>query len=423
LIRRHGAALLATARRYTASPEDAEDAYQRGLEILLTKAPSVVEEELLPWTKTVIKHEAFAIWRSRDRAVSEDEPLQRAGSATPSPEEQVETMERLRVSAEAIGRLKPQEVRCLLLRAEGYSYRQICRITGFTYTKVNRCLTEGRQSFLRQVAGIESGAECDRLAPLLSAFADGEANAGDLSRVRPHLRSCLACRAALRAYRELPHRAAEVVPVAGGAAAEEAPAAIVRWTESALSWVQERVALIGAKAQAATEAASAGKVAAVAASTAALAGGTAAVQSLHGEQADAGPPSPGPSERVVAGAVPPDRLFALPDPPDAPAPEELAPPAEPAPIPQPTTAPVPEPVPPDAPAPGLPPTAPPPEGFPSDATVPVKISTEDGALAGVDEQERDIDPMTTPVERPARPPGAGSPPAEDRPAAGDPDSA
>jgi DNA-directed RNA polymerase specialized sigma24 family protein len=54
LARRHGAQILATARRYAATPEDAEDAYQRGLETLLTKAPTTREEELVPWLKTVV---------------------------------------------------------------------------------------------------------------------------------------------------------------------------------------------------------------------------------------------------------------------------------------------------------------------------------------------------------------------------------
>jgi Sigma-70 region 2 len=53
LIARRGAEILATARRYAATPEDAEDAYQRGLEILLRKAPTTREEELVPWLKTV----------------------------------------------------------------------------------------------------------------------------------------------------------------------------------------------------------------------------------------------------------------------------------------------------------------------------------------------------------------------------------
>jgi hypothetical protein len=54
LLARHSAGLLATARRYSACPEDAEDAYQRGVEILLTKAPATTEAELLPWLKTVV---------------------------------------------------------------------------------------------------------------------------------------------------------------------------------------------------------------------------------------------------------------------------------------------------------------------------------------------------------------------------------
>ena len=58
---------MATARRYSQTPEDAEDAYQRGLEILLTKAPSTHPDDLVPWLKTVVKHEAFSLRRQRER--------------------------------------------------------------------------------------------------------------------------------------------------------------------------------------------------------------------------------------------------------------------------------------------------------------------------------------------------------------------
>lgn len=54
LLERHSVQILATARRYAATPEDAEDAYQRAFEILLTKAPTTSEEELVPWLKTVV---------------------------------------------------------------------------------------------------------------------------------------------------------------------------------------------------------------------------------------------------------------------------------------------------------------------------------------------------------------------------------
>lgn len=44
--------VLAHARRFASNPEDAEDAFQRGLEIVLTKAPSTDEDELVPFLKT-----------------------------------------------------------------------------------------------------------------------------------------------------------------------------------------------------------------------------------------------------------------------------------------------------------------------------------------------------------------------------------
>src|SRR4051812_17290929 len=212
LLSRHSAGLLATARRYSLTPEDAEDAYQRGMEILLTKAPTTHEDELLPWLTTVVKHEAFAVRKSSGRAM----PSASAGDSEPDAvawtDERAERFERLRVGAEAMSNLKPQEIRCLLLRAEGLSYQEICKATGWTYTKVNRCITEGRRAFLRRVASIESGAECDRLAPLVSKVADGEASADELRGLRPHVKGCLACKARLREYRAAPARVAALVP-------------------------------------------------------------------------------------------------------------------------------------------------------------------------------------------------------------------
>src|SRR5215213_3735181 len=66
LIARHGAQILAAARRHSATPEDAEDAYQRGLEILLTKAPTTSEDELVPWLKTVVKHVYIEVTTRRE---------------------------------------------------------------------------------------------------------------------------------------------------------------------------------------------------------------------------------------------------------------------------------------------------------------------------------------------------------------------
>src|SRR3954452_11136494 len=235
VIRRRGAEILATARRYAGTPEDAEDAYQRALEILLTKAPSTHEDDLVPWLKTVVKHEAFALRKQRDRhgVPGEQDELTPAPADT---HEQVERLDRLGRGAEALQRLKPAEMRCMLLLAEGHSYAEICEITGFSYTKVNRCLAEGRQSFMQRIDGIESGAECRRLAPLISAAADGEASADDMLLLRRHMRGCLACRASLRDARHVPARVAALAPRGAVALAPDAGHVHAAWT-----WLHDRI--------------------------------------------------------------------------------------------------------------------------------------------------------------------------------------
>jgi RNA polymerase sigma factor (sigma-70 family) len=283
LIARYGADIMSTARRYSQTREDAEDAYQRGLEILLTKAPSTSSADLVPWLKTVVKHEAFSLRRQRERNGQSTAPdqLETREAATP-PQEQLERLERLQVGAEAMQRLKPQEIRCMLLLAEGHTYKQICELTGFSYTKVNRCLAEGRRSFLRRVERIESGAECERLAPLLSALADGEASAKDMAVLRPHLRTCLSCRATLRDAREVPARVAALAPIGLIAGAHaRAPDA---WTtiRSAADWLHERITSFALRGQEMIEAASSHKLAAAAASAAALGGGGIATVEVGG---------------------------------------------------------------------------------------------------------------------------------------------
>ena len=97
------------------------------------------------------------------------------------------------------------------------SYLEICRITGWTYTKVNRCLTEGRQSLRERLRDIEAGRQCRRWEPVVSAAAEGRASAQELISLQLHLRGCGACRASLRAGRMA--RRAPAPPAARRAAA------------------------------------------------------------------------------------------------------------------------------------------------------------------------------------------------------------
>src|SRR5918998_1365661 len=193
------------------------------------------------------------------------------------------------------------QIRALLLRAEGYSYAEICEITGWSYTKVNRCLTEGRQALSVRLAGIQGGIECAKLAPLLSALADGEATAEELGRLRPHMKTCLACRATLRAFREAPEQVAALSPPAALLASDPDGGPLRSVFESMIGAAQQKAAVVSDRAGAVAELATGQKVAAVAASAAALAGGGTAVDQLAGH---VGPPQPPPAaEQVEAKPV------------------------------------------------------------------------------------------------------------------------
>jgi RNA polymerase sigma factor (sigma-70 family) len=137
LLGAHADSLLRVARRYSMCADDAHDAYQRGLEILMRHAARLDPERAAGWLHTVVKHEALAINRSRRRIVglaeADLDALESRTSA--SPEERVLASDRVARSAEALHGLKPQEVRALWLKALGHSYAQICEVTGWSYTK------------------------------------------------------------------------------------------------------------------------------------------------------------------------------------------------------------------------------------------------------------------------------------------------
>ncbi len=222
MIARYEAALRRTARRYSFDAEDADDAYQRALEIVLTKAPTTDLRELIRWTQTVTKHEALAVRQSRERLLgyqrrreeAADDPVALIPAAGDGPDELVERREDVARSREALQALKPAELRALGLLAEGYSYAEIGERTGWTRTKINRLLAEGRTHFRTLVSSSEDGSRCHELQPLLSAFCDGETSPREAVAVREHLRACAHCRATMRTYRAAPRIAAALLPVA-----------------------------------------------------------------------------------------------------------------------------------------------------------------------------------------------------------------
>ncbi|MBI5104909.1 MAG: sigma-70 family RNA polymerase sigma factor [Solirubrobacterales bacterium] len=290
----HADALLRTARRHSLCADDAQDAYQRGLEIFMRRADSLDPAALPGWLHVVIKHEAMAVRRGRLDIVGHEEvDLDRHEAADiASPEDRVLRDDRVARTAEARQRLKPQELRAMWLKAMGSSYQEICDETGWTYTKVNRCLTEGRRAFLARYAGIEAGEECARWQSVLSAMVDGEASAAQLAELRPHLRNCRGCRATVRELHQSAAQLRAVLPVGAVAAlpaAGDGPSLLVRCWESLVGALQGRATAVAVRAQDALEAGSTAKLGAVAASAAAVAGGgTMAAKAVH-ERADRPP--------------------------------------------------------------------------------------------------------------------------------------
>ncbi len=216
---RNETTLRRTARRYSLCADDVEEALQRSLEILLGKAPSDDPLELVKWLQTVVKHEALAVRRERERdlarpaaASGEEDWVALLPAPASGPAEQVERREEIARSREALRALKPQELRALTLFGEGYSYAEIGEITNWSHTKINRCLAEGRERFRRLIAHSEAGGRCAELRPLLSSFCDGVASPDEVAGLREHLRACGHCRATLRAYRLAPKAAAALAP-------------------------------------------------------------------------------------------------------------------------------------------------------------------------------------------------------------------
>jgi RNA polymerase sigma factor (sigma-70 family) len=200
VVSRHERTLLQVARRASLCDDDAFDAYQRALEIFIRRVDTVDPATELAWLRVVVRHEAMAIRRSRSESVTSEE-LDVDGfvpGGERSVEEVIASGERVRRSAEALRALKPDEAKALLMKAHGLSYAEIGERCGWTYTKVNRAITEGRRRFMAAYREIESGEECDRFAPILEALAGGKATSRQVLSIRPHLRHCTACRATVR---------------------------------------------------------------------------------------------------------------------------------------------------------------------------------------------------------------------------------
>lgn len=71
----------------------------------------------------------------------------------PTPEQTVLHQENFRRLHAAMGQLSPQQRECLVLRAEGFRYRQISEILGISDSNVAKSLHRGIKRMMREICG------------------------------------------------------------------------------------------------------------------------------------------------------------------------------------------------------------------------------------------------------------------------------
>lgn len=206
--------LIRYAARYSATPEDAEDVYQRAMEIALVRAPTSNQTELRKWLYVVVRNEAMALARAR-RWETSSEPDEIVDLVpTPGPEIAAEWHERHRQLRDALDTLTESERTCIALHGAGLSYGEIMECTGYTQRKVERSLVEGRSRLHAWEARMRNGGECDSIETLLIKIAEDDASAWERRRASRHVGHCGPCRAELRQLRARRVLIASLVPTA-----------------------------------------------------------------------------------------------------------------------------------------------------------------------------------------------------------------
>jgi RNA polymerase sigma factor (sigma-70 family) len=143
---------MSIARQNTDRPEDAEEALNEAFCLFLTRFDPGRFPEPLSWLTTTLKRKCWEIARRVDGRrdhFDEGEQLNRVAASDGDPAERAETLALAGEVRVAMERLKPQERRVIGLLALGFSYREIMELTGWTFTKVNRCSGEGRARLRR----------------------------------------------------------------------------------------------------------------------------------------------------------------------------------------------------------------------------------------------------------------------------------
>ncbi len=245
--------LIRYAARFTRSIEDAEDAYQRSMEIALTRAPVIDAAGFSSWLHVVIKNEAMAIADARRRELPmTDRDLEASvtrdrATAPDGPDAVMEWRERYRAIHDAMCGLTHPQRTCLMLRSAGLSRPEIAAITGYSERKIHRSIIEARSRLHAWEIRMAAGAECERAGELIDMTMDDRATRRERRALSRHLHHCHACRLRYRGRRDQVRSLGSMVPVAlvGGEMLQRGtpdPSLVLAWWERVANSASVRTA-------------------------------------------------------------------------------------------------------------------------------------------------------------------------------------
>jgi len=161
LYTNHKRRLLAIANQNSSTNQDAEEALHDAFALFIDRFDPESSAPALAWLTLTLKRCCWATYRRQqlitttattpqpNRTTDQSHSLTEAPR---QPHEIAELNEQTQELQTNFKNLKPQENQALTLLALGYSYQEIAELTGWTYTKVNRCITEGRACLRKTLA-------------------------------------------------------------------------------------------------------------------------------------------------------------------------------------------------------------------------------------------------------------------------------
>ncbi len=147
---RHFASLFRYLDRLSGDPDLAADVAQEAF-IRLYRRGSL-PERTAPWLAVVARNlfqNARSKSRRRRRLLAGGQARRTMGDANPSPATSLEAASVRRSARKALDRLPEREREMLLLRYEGFSYREIAETLGLKETSVGTLLVRAKDAFRR----------------------------------------------------------------------------------------------------------------------------------------------------------------------------------------------------------------------------------------------------------------------------------